>query len=309
MRIKKSNLTFLAILVAIPLNVLAVDTTSPWVSDGNVIADETYHNIEIIKVDENSYRMYYSQNGSVYSATSTKGKNWTTEEGVRVASAGQVSLLDLGEEGLRMYFTRIQDGVNVLLSATSADGLNFTEEDGIRLEPEHPKGFDSASGIVHPSVIQLYDGRYRVFYDTFNTSDPDSTWRILSAISDDGLNFTAEEGVRIKPKTDMPGDTQYVWSPYVRKKKGTYYLYFGAQYDSKPLTRNGIYLAKSQNGKDFTVNPTPLVYRDADLGKAIDTDGGMNGAPQDPFLINMNGKLRMYFWITNKGIFRATYEK
>lgn len=308
MRIKKPSLFFLALLVALPISVLAVDTTPPWVSDGNVIDDETYHNIEVVKVDENTYRMYYSQNGSVYSATSAKGKNWTTEDGVRVANAGQVSLLDLGDEGLRMYFTRMQDGVNVMLSAISTDGLNFTEEDGVRLEPGHVKGFDSSTGIVHPSVIQLYDGRYRVFYDTLNTSDPDSTWRILSAISEDGLNFTVEEGVRIKPKTDMPNGTQSVWSPYVRKKKGTYYLYFGAQYDSKPLTRNGIYVAKSQNGKDFTVNPTPLVYRDSDLGKAIDTDGGMNGAPQDPFLIRMNGKLRMYFWITNKGVFRATYE-
>lgn len=306
---KKTILLSSLILLILPMGVWGVGTISPWVSDGNVIDDDTYHNIEVVKVDDDTFRMYYSQNGSVYSATSSNGKQWTTEDGVRVENGGQISILDLGDEGLRMYFTRMQDEINVMMSAVSSDGLTFTEEDGVRLESGHPKGYDSATGIVHPSVIQLYNGQYRVFYDTLNTFDPDSTWRILSAISDDGLNFTVEEGVRIKPKTDMPGDTQYVWSPYIRKKKGTYYLYFGAQYDEKPLTRNGIYVAKSKNGKDFTVDPTPLVYRDPDLGKAKDTDGGMNGAPQDPFLINMNGKLRLYFWITNKGIFRATYDQ
>lgn len=304
--IKKLLVGVLGVLIAFPLSVLAVSTTSPWVSDGNVISDETFHNAEIIQVDQNTFRMYYSQNNSVYSATSANGKKWTTEEGVRVSDGGQISILDLGEAGLRLYFTRMQDGVNVLLSAVSTDGLTFTEEEGVRLEPGHVKAYDSV-GIIHPSVIQLYNGQYRAFYDTFDTSDPDSTWRILSALSNDGLNFTVEEGIRIKPKTDMPGETQYVWSPYIRKKKGTYYLYFGAQY-SKPLTRNGIYVAKSKNGKDFTVEPTPLIFRDPDLGEPIDSVGGMNGAPQDPFLIKMNGKLRMYFWIAEKGIFRATYE-
>ncbi|MEK7540024.1 MAG: hypothetical protein AAB558_02145, partial [Patescibacteria group bacterium] len=85
-------------------------------------------------------------------------------------------------------------------------------------------------------------------------------------------------------------------------------LYFGSEYDSKPLTRNGIYVAKSSNGKDFVVDPELAVYRDPDLGKAINTDKGMNGAPQDPSVIRMGGKLRLFFWIVDKGILRATYK-
>jgi len=295
--------------LVIPLGSLAVGTTTPWESDGVVINDDTWENPDVVQVDDDTYRMYYAQNGSIYSATSNKGKVWTTEDGVRVSQAGPaMSVLKLGDGTWRMYFSRSVNEKSALFSAISEDGVTFTEEEGIRLEAGHPKGYDSQTGIVHPSVIQTYNGKVRVYYDTFNTTDGgDDPWRILSAISDDGLNFTIESGIRINPEKAMPEGTQSVWSPYIRKKKGTYYLYFGSEYDSKPFTRNGIYVAKSTNGTDFVVEPQPLVFRDPDLGKAINTDKGMNGAPQDPSVIRIGGKLRMFFWIVNKGILRATY--
>lgn len=308
---KKGFLFFYLLVLVIPIRSFAIGTTPPWQSNGVVIKNDTWENPDVVQVDSDMYRMYYAQNGSIYSATSGKGKVWTTEDGVRVSQAGPaMSVLRLSDGTWRMYFTRSLNEKLVLYSALSQDGLSFVEEEGIRLEAGHPKGYDGQSGIVHPSAIQTYNGKVRVYYDTFNTSDGgDDPWRILSAISDDGLNFTVESGIRINPEKDMPKGTQSTWSPFVRKKKGTYYLYFGSEYDTKPLTRNGIYVAKSINGMDFLVDPEPLIFRDPDLGNAINSDKGMNGAPQDPSVMRIEGKLRIFFWIVDKGILRATYNK
>lgn len=298
------------LIITIPLATVALEAHTPWESDGVVQGDDTWENMEITQVDESTFRMYYAQNGNIYSATSHKGLHWTTEEGIRVMQAGSgLSILQLGDGSWRLYFTRTVDGLAVLYSAVSTDGLAFTEEGGARLEAGHPKGYDSASGIVHPSVIQTYDGRYRLYFDTFNTlNGGGEPWRILSAISDDGLEFTIESGVRVRPQRDLPEGTQSAWSPFIRKNKGHYFLYFGAEYSSKPLTRNGIYVGKSTNGRDFTINPEPFVYRNPNLGDAVNTDKGMNGAPQDPMVLSMDGKLRLFTWVVDKGILRASYE-
>lgn len=308
---KKILVTIALVLVTAPVLTLALEANAPWESDGRVVEDDSWENMEIVQVDDDTYRMYYAQGGSIYSATSPKGLNWTVEDGVRVSQAGPgLSVLQLEDGSWRLYFTRTVDEQAVLYSAISSDGLTFTKEDGARLEAGHVRGYDSASGIVHPSVIQTYDGRYRVYYDTFNTVDGgDDPWRILSAVSDDGLDFTIETGIRINPSRDLPDGTQSAWSPYIRKAHGTYYLYFGAEYDSKPLTRNGIYVAQSTNGTDFEVNPEPLVYRNPNLGDAVNMDKGMNGAPQDPMVLRMNGKLRLFSWVVDKGIIRSTYNR
>lgn len=296
----------LLFIIAIPVALAAASVRADWKNDGVVIADDTYENIEIVPLADDRYRMYFSQLGSIYSAVSDDGLSWVKEEGVRVSGAGMPALLSLDETTSRIYFTRVLDGKNAVYSALTTDGLTFTEEAGTRLQAGHPGGYDALSGIVHPTVIQLANGKFRLYYDTLYTQgDGDNPWHILSAVSDDGLNFTIERGIRIKGKRDLPKQTQSVWSPHIQKRDDIYQLFITAQYDTKPLTRNGIYLATSKDGKKFTVQPEPVVYRSKSTGKKKNTDKGMNGAPQDPFVLKQNGQETIYYWIVDQGILRA----
>ena len=73
------------------------------------------------------------------------------------------------------------DGAATLHTYTSTDGVTFT--------PESP----TFNG-TFPSVVRLADGRYRMYFTRF--SPEAGTEQILSAVSDDALNWTQEPGVR-----------------------------------------------------------------------------------------------------------------
>lgn len=313
-----------ALFIAVPLlGAQAVTTHTDWEKEGVLIHDDAYTNVEVIQVKKGKWRMYYGYNGSVLSAVSTDGTTWTTEDDTRIENGGMVSILELSDGTIRLYFTRRVDEKSVMLSAMSVDGLTFEEEDGVRLEPGHPQGYDDLSGIIHPSIVELNNGKYRAYYDTLYTEPPSedeggdcddeeedcegdgtSDWKILSATSSDGLSFTIDEGIRIRPKKDMPTPADSVWNPHVRRVGKVYEMYFGAQYDERPLTRNAIYKATSTNGRTWQVLKKPIILRSKGLKKEY-TDGGMNGAPQDPFVVKMNNRDRIYFWVTDVGILSA----
>ncbi|HCD02216.1 MAG TPA: hypothetical protein DER64_17005 [Planctomycetaceae bacterium] len=79
-------------------------------------------------------------------------------------------------------------------------------------------------GAVSPRVVRLSDGRYRVFYSQIlpragfpaGANDYDnSTTRILSAVSADGLNWTPEPGVRLSAEQGGAGEFRVVSSEVV----------------------------------------------------------------------------------------------
>jgi hypothetical protein len=81
----------------------------------------------------------------------------------------------------RLYVPSEQEGI---ISAVSNDGLTFTRENGIRV------GF---GGGGMPRALLLPDNRVRLFVN----GSHDGQDGIFSLISDDGLNFIAESGMRI----------------------------------------------------------------------------------------------------------------
>ncbi|MCH2131348.1 MAG: dienelactone hydrolase family protein, partial [Pirellulaceae bacterium] len=107
------------------------------------------------------------------------------------------------EDGRIRVFTMVQGGpeaplpgkraVTQIESFTSTDdGLTFTHDDGIRLSPADFTEFDVWS-LNDPSVIQLPDGRYRLYVAALITEAPDATdarWVIVSATTslDDSSN-------------------------------------------------------------------------------------------------------------------------
>ncbi|MEE3235102.1 MAG: hypothetical protein VX294_13105 [Candidatus Latescibacterota bacterium] len=92
------------------------------------------------------------------------------------------------ENFLRMYFSK----ENNIGSAISEKGKRWKLEEEYRLRP----GARGLKKLVNnPSVVQLEDGRFRMYFRGSNKNAFNS--RIFSAISDDGLQFTLEGGTRM----------------------------------------------------------------------------------------------------------------
>ena len=126
---------------------------------------------------------------------------FTKEPGVRVPSGSPGSpetivsdptLVVLKDGRMRMYY-KVATGpggpgqsVHSIFSAISTDGLSF-EKEGIRIDSQKTPDRGWASV---PEAIVLSDGRVRLYY----VSDGlDVKHGIVSAISEDGLNFIREE--------------------------------------------------------------------------------------------------------------------
>ncbi len=146
------------------------------------------------------------------SAVSSDGLIWTNEPGIRVGigeyagwGVSSPEVVRLPDGTYRMYYTghqtqNVYDNYRIL-SATSSDGINWTQELGIRINND---GINDSRYAYSPDIIELPDGTYRMYYTGLVWG---GIYRILSAVSSDGLNWTKESGVRIPPPNVTSGDT------------------------------------------------------------------------------------------------------
>ena len=99
--------------------------------------------------------------------------------------------------GFRLYYTglgpdrTVPDCIGYILSASSRDAVTWVKDPGVRVDVFPPH---AALWTLCPDVIPLPDGRYRMY---FEARSPDQPTVILSAVSDDGLAFTVEPGIRV----------------------------------------------------------------------------------------------------------------
>lgn len=281
--------------------------------DGIMFTDPRINNIDIIKIADGRYRAFYHDGPSdVKSAISTDGKNFTLEPGARINGGVMPSLVQLDDGRWRMYYASGGE----LKSAVSQNGLDFSEEPGARLAKGGPNDLDRY-GVVHPRVLRLPDGSYRLYYDGQFREGMGPFWRIMSARSQDGLTWVKDSGSRIGVDTDPNNDgdesdsrevdtlEQFKFElashGLVRYEDGKFIMYFNAV--GGPLSRSGIWRATSMDGLDFTVEKAPVLARDPQFGDEQDTttQGGPKGVPQDAFLLEVATGTRLFFWTSDKG--------
>ncbi len=143
---------------------------------------------EIIALEGRTIRMYYVAGGALTeSATSTDdGITWTREGRITVSGLNvanwivDVDVVRLADGAYRMYFATGPDGVAGLTSkrirsATSPDGRTFALDAGVRIAP-----LATGDDVVDPDVIQLPDGRYRMYYGYSTAGSP---YNLMSAIT------------------------------------------------------------------------------------------------------------------------------
>jgi hypothetical protein len=103
---------------------------------------------------------------------------------------------------------------------------NWTTEPGARIEGDRPL---DRSKVQAPGVVALPGGGYRLFYTGVGPGRPypEAQGYILSAVSDDGLAFHKEPGIRVGPDPAVPHCNRRTLAPTVtRLPDGRWRMYF-----------------------------------------------------------------------------------
>lgn len=127
---------------------------------------------------------------------------------------------------------------------------------------------DSGTGGT-PGALVLADHRIRMFAG--NVVGPNQAG-ITSMISDDGLNFVAESGLRIAAASLRPTDMPYDPSP-IHLVGGGYLMAFMINPTEPSIATGGQYrLATSDDGFTWTVNPK--VFAEGGTSCPVETSDG-----------------------------------
>lgn len=185
-----------------------------------------------------------SKNVDVGGSKSSLEISWKKDVGSRVTGGSVPFVHKLQDGRVRLYHC----SGDTISSSISQDGLAFTKEPGIRIS----SGTGSELVVCDPTIVDLPDGRVRMYYkgaDSMNPGPGQSVHKIFSAISSDGLTFQ-REGLRIDSETN--GDNGWASVPdAVMLPDGRVRLY----YVTAGGMEHGIGSAISSDGLNFTKEP------------------------------------------------------
>ena len=209
----------------------------------------------VVALPGGGYRLYYMEygpgcpkgvSGVVVSAISDDGGSWRREHGVRLgpvpprASARVLSPdIVLNENGRwRMYAEgRSPNKPSVIISAYSDDGISWIPKSHICLaDPAEVTSYGT------PNVVRLPEGGYRLYCHAYDAR----AYHIVSAISEDGIVWELEPGVRIAQ--DRPEEAYAAYSPYVWRSPDGDWMMLYSGWCSKPRLTGKIYAAVSNGG-------------------------------------------------------------
>lgn len=197
--------------------------------------------------DNNSFEYHWSEmkegpyHDKVTYATGTDLTNWTPTSTI-LADHASVPAGVIKDGVIYVYFVDVTtEGLPEQLGMVKSEdqGKTWSQQKTITIE-----GIGDRA-TADPDPVLLADGRIRLFYFDINearinageTQEPPA--KIYSAISDDGINFTQEDGVRFQRATG-------IYDPDVELFGGTWYLYGGVE------DGQSVIYATSDDGLTFT---------------------------------------------------------
>jgi len=191
---------------------------------------------------------------------------WQKEPGSRVASSRALDdakvqgpcIVRRPDGGFRLFYTAIgsakpfRDCQGYILSATSDDGLTFSPEPGIRVAPQ-PGIPHMSLRVLVPSVTQLADGRWRMYFEARGPADRPTV--IASAVSRDQVDWNLEEGVRVQSHGSV-GGPRFLPLPDGRGRLYYFFIEYGPRGPAGgPRIGTAIVSALSTDGMLFKQEP------------------------------------------------------
>lgn len=165
------------------------------------------------------------------------------------------------------------DGASTLYSFTSSDGVTFTRENVASFRGNFP------------SVVQLPDGRFRMYFVRFDSQGSSPT-AIFSAVSPDGLNWVEEPGIRVQGLESSAVILKDGRTLLAIRRPSTNPIPF-PEWATNDQGGMSIHLAVSDDGLTFT-----------ELGEVVDgvTSRELEGSTYGVELARMaNGKVMLYY--------------
>lgn len=277
-----------------------VEKISPpqWKYGGRAIGGN-YADADFVALGEGKYRIYYAiepevpgNQLEVYSATSSDGIKWITENGVRRTFTVFPDVVKLPGGKWRMYF----QNAGVIKSATSSDGLKWNDEPGTRVDTKNNAGL-ALENVAGPTTIADGDRYVMVYSGSINKKYegdvPNNRMAVLLwATSPDGLKFEVQGLVLDSRNEKFLG---WMDSPdLIRWDDGSIRLFFWGYF--------GIYESIFA-GNSFT--EPKLIYE----AEKIDLLAKFPpNPPSDPTFGKIGDKWFMYYGQHTKGIYYATLE-
>ena len=175
------------------------------------------------------------------------------------------NVVALAGGGYRMYYTGFAPGVTSddhdghVLSASSPDGSAWTHDPGVRIDLH---GHHATLRTLCPDVVPVPGGGFRMYYEA---RSPDAPTVILSATSENGLDWELEDGIRIGDGEWSYGTPRCVYFPTDRGLLCRLYFH----HYSFPLVSglgagNHIVSAVSSDGLDFQIEPGVRVAQETE---------------------------------------------
>ncbi len=291
-----------------------VDPGVGWIKDADLAIDsngpldsERALTPNVVKM-QGGYRMYYhgfgpqrpnpDSKGYILSAFSSDAEKWEKEPGIRMDAGGEGAehyiwspdVIPLEDGGYRMYYegkTEQAGGKEVtsaVVSAVSPDGLVWEKEAGVRLGAENASYGAPRCLYIDPSSDQ-HSPRYRLYASAFHDH------QIVSAVSDDGLQFDLEPGVCIAREKEF--ESYEVYAPEVlRLGTGGYRMYY-AGWVAAPEVRAG----SKFHGRIFGAYSDDGLHWVKDDEVCIDNGGQWDAnKASEPCVIDLaDGRLRLFY--------------
>lgn len=199
---------------------------------------------EAILLNDGSVRLYVTDLGiKVY--VSSDGLTFTVV-GASPPQGSDPTLILLDDGTYRMYFVKEEDGNQEIWTAISPDGLSFTEESGT--------GIKNTSGSVAwgvPDSVKTPNGSVRLYWVDDPTGASASDFEVIkSAIAEDGLTFTIEDGFRT--------EDGFV-DPYILKAEDENWVGLFATTPEVSRLPQEIYVGTSTDGLTWTIESVPII--------------------------------------------------
>lgn len=229
-----------------------------------------------------------AQTSATGTSTQAAGEEEWEDEGLRVGGRYADADVVAFEDGrYRMYFgpePEVPGFEGQVYSAVSSDGLTWTMEEGERMK-----------FATFPEVVGLPDGTWRMYYQG-GSADNEFANGIASAVSADGLNWTKENGFRVRTGPQGSYESAGVADPAVLEfPDGGYLMVYRGQAGENAFGREG-FAPGSPAPNDYLLSATsPDGITWTPGGLVVDSNNQrMMGQILGPDLVLDDGRIKLY---------------